>query len=193
MRELPALTRERMESWLAARAAELGIRLGPGAAQSLAQRVGAYVREGDVDRRRQSELANGELEKLALYRPDGEVSRCGRRGAGAGGDPGIHLGIPRRDRREAGGGGRASASGCSSGGTPLPVIVSPDPSSAARPDHWCGSTWTPAHERRSWSSDELQPFRAQKLSEQAATWTAGALVGRSVAWWSWTCAARASA
>ncbi len=55
---------------------ELGIRLGPGAAQALAQRVGAYVREGDVDRRRQSELANGELEKLALYRPGGEISRA---------------------------------------------------------------------------------------------------------------------
>ena len=47
----------------------------PGAAQLLAERVGATVREGDVDRRRQSELANGELEKLALYRPDGTVSR----------------------------------------------------------------------------------------------------------------------
>lgn len=71
----PPLARERMEGWLERRATELGARLGPGAAKLLAERVGAYVREGDVDRRRQSELANAELEKLALYRPDATISR----------------------------------------------------------------------------------------------------------------------
>ncbi len=73
--DFPALTRERMAGWLARRAAELGVTLAPGAAQVLAERVGANVREGDVDRRRATELANGELEKLALYRPDQPVSR----------------------------------------------------------------------------------------------------------------------
>lgn len=75
VRDFPALSRERMEGWVGTRAAELGIGLAPGAARLLAERVGAYVREGDVDRRRMSELANGELEKLALYRPNGTIAR----------------------------------------------------------------------------------------------------------------------
>jgi DNA polymerase III delta subunit len=36
--------------------------------------VGAFVREGDVDRRQQGRLAAAELGKLALYRLDAEVS-----------------------------------------------------------------------------------------------------------------------
>ena len=74
VREFPALSRERMEGWITSRAKDLEFSLGPGAARLLAERVGAYVREGDVDRRRMSELANAELEKLALYRPGGSVS-----------------------------------------------------------------------------------------------------------------------
>jgi DNA polymerase-3 subunit delta len=35
--------------------------------------VGAFVREGDVDRRRQGELAVSELEKLAIYRLDEQI------------------------------------------------------------------------------------------------------------------------
>ena len=70
-----ALTRERMERWLGERAAELGVTLAPAAAHLLAERVGAYVREGDVDRRHQSELADQELQKLALRRPAGTISR----------------------------------------------------------------------------------------------------------------------
>lgn len=75
VREFPALSRERMEAWINSRATELEIKLAPGVARLLAERVGAYVREGDVDRRRMSELANAELEKLALYRPAGTISR----------------------------------------------------------------------------------------------------------------------
>src|SRR5687768_7634110 len=75
VREFPALTRERMEAWVGTRAKELEMTLGPGAAHLLAERIGAFVREGDVDRRRQAELANAELEKLALYRPGGTVTR----------------------------------------------------------------------------------------------------------------------
>ena len=70
----PAMTRERMAGWLGERAAELGVRLGPGAAQELTRRIGAEVREGDIDRRHQAGLANGELEKLALYRPGGTIT-----------------------------------------------------------------------------------------------------------------------
>ncbi len=63
-----------MARWIDDRARERGIRLGRGAAPELARRIGAFVREGDVDRRRQGQLAVGELDKLALYRLNNEVS-----------------------------------------------------------------------------------------------------------------------
>ncbi|MEA2677026.1 MAG: hypothetical protein QOJ81_1167, partial [Chloroflexota bacterium] len=75
VREFTALNAARMDGWITERARELDVTLGPGAARLLAERVGAYVREGDVDRRRMSELANAELEKLALYRPGGTVTK----------------------------------------------------------------------------------------------------------------------
>lgn len=75
VKDFPALSRERMEGWITTRAKELNIEMAPGASRLLAERVGAYVREGDVDRRRMSELANSELEKLALYRPNGTIAR----------------------------------------------------------------------------------------------------------------------
>jgi DNA polymerase III delta subunit len=62
-----------MARWISDRAAERGIRITAPAAALLAERVGANVRERDVDRRRQGELAVSELEKLALYRLDGQI------------------------------------------------------------------------------------------------------------------------
>ena len=51
---------------------------GPRRPEELARRVGGFVTEGDVDRQRQGALAVAELEKLALYRPDGADHRRGR-------------------------------------------------------------------------------------------------------------------
>jgi DNA polymerase III delta subunit len=62
-----------MARWIEDRAAERGIALERGAAEALARRVGAFVREGDVDRRRQGRLAVAELEKLAVYRLDAPI------------------------------------------------------------------------------------------------------------------------
>ncbi len=73
-RELRAPTEGRFAAWIEARATERGVRLGRGAAQALAARVGGSVREGDVDRRRMGQLAVAELEKLGLYRGAAEVS-----------------------------------------------------------------------------------------------------------------------
>jgi DNA polymerase-3 subunit delta len=73
-RQLKAPKEGQLANWLEQRARERGIELAPGAAKELATRVGGFVREGDVDRRRQGELAVAELEKLALYRPDGVVT-----------------------------------------------------------------------------------------------------------------------
>jgi DNA polymerase III delta subunit len=74
LRGFPAPKEGEMARWIEDRARERSVRLGPGAAQELAKRVGAFVREGDVDRRRQGQLAAAELDKLALYRLEGEVS-----------------------------------------------------------------------------------------------------------------------
>jgi len=62
-----------MARWIEERATEHGMRLERGAAEALARKVGAFVREGDVDRRRQGRLAVAELEKLAVYRLDAPV------------------------------------------------------------------------------------------------------------------------
>jgi DNA polymerase III delta subunit len=68
VRGFAAPTAGGMARWIEDRAAERGVVLERGAAQALAERVGAFVREGDVDRRRQGQLAVQELDKLALYR-----------------------------------------------------------------------------------------------------------------------------
>ena len=60
-----------LTGWIDRQARERGITLGPGAARELAARVGGFVTEGDIDRRRQGQLAVMELDKLALYRIDG--------------------------------------------------------------------------------------------------------------------------
>jgi DNA polymerase III delta subunit len=63
-----------LAAWIAERAAELGIRIEPPAVKLLAERLGGGVREDDADRRYQTELAEAQLELLALYRPAGPVS-----------------------------------------------------------------------------------------------------------------------
>ena len=74
VREVKAPREGQMVRWIEDRAGERGLRFERGAAQELATRVGAFVREGDVDRRRQGRLAVSELDKLQLYRPAGDVS-----------------------------------------------------------------------------------------------------------------------
>jgi DNA polymerase III delta subunit len=63
-----------LAAWVDGEANDRGIRLGIGAAKELATRVGGFVREGDAERRDQTRRASMELDKLALYRPDGIVS-----------------------------------------------------------------------------------------------------------------------
>jgi DNA polymerase III delta subunit len=74
VREFIAPTRDQMARWIEERARERDIRISGPAAALLAERVGANVRERDIDRRRQGELAVAELEKLALYRLDGQIT-----------------------------------------------------------------------------------------------------------------------
>jgi DNA polymerase III delta subunit len=73
VRQVAAPREGGMARWIEERAAERGMRLERGAADALARKIGAFVREGDVDRRRQGRLAVAELEKLAVYRLDASV------------------------------------------------------------------------------------------------------------------------
>ena len=73
VREFKAPTRDQMARWIADRARERGINISSPAAALLAERVGANVRERDIDGRRQGELAVAELEKLAVYRLDDQI------------------------------------------------------------------------------------------------------------------------
>jgi DNA polymerase III delta subunit len=168
--EFRAPGRESMERWIAQRASELGLRLGPGAARLLAERVGAYVREGDVDRRNQSVLANAELEKLALYRPSASISRDDVDSLVAEAIPGSVWAfldaIAARRARDA----ATLAERLIAAGTPLPIILSQL--------HRRLRELIDVRDRLSQGTrpNELprvlgmQPFRAQKLAEQAAGW-----------------------
>jgi DNA polymerase III delta subunit len=73
IREFPAPTQAGLARWISDRAAEREIRISGPAAAELARRVGGEVREKDINRSRQGELAVAELEKLALYRLDGTI------------------------------------------------------------------------------------------------------------------------
>ena len=74
IRQLRAPKAGQLAGWIEQRARERNIRFGPGAARELTTRIGGFVQEGDVDRRAQVQQAIAELDKLALYRPDGTVS-----------------------------------------------------------------------------------------------------------------------
>jgi len=53
-------------AWIESEARDRGLSLGPGAAREIADRLGARVTDGDVDRRFLSRVASGELDKLTL-------------------------------------------------------------------------------------------------------------------------------
>jgi len=63
-----------LAAWIDSEARERDVRLAPGSAKELATRIGGFVREGDAERRDQTRRAAMEIDKLALYRPDGIVS-----------------------------------------------------------------------------------------------------------------------
>jgi DNA polymerase III delta subunit len=171
VREYPAPTRERMERWIGERAAELDVSLGPGAARLLAERVGAFVREGDVDRRRQTELASMELEKLALLRPGGMASLEDVAESVPEAIPGStwafldavglrHTAVASR-----------IAERLLDEGTPMPVLLAQLHRRLRElivvRDHQASGTRPQDLVREL----RLQPFRAQKLAEQSGTWS----------------------
>jgi DNA polymerase-3 subunit delta len=59
-----------LAAWIETEARDRELDLGPGAARALADRLGARVTDGDVDRRFLTRVASGELDKLALRHRD---------------------------------------------------------------------------------------------------------------------------
>lgn len=55
-------------AWIETEARERGLRLAPGAARELAERLGSRVTDGDVERRHLTRIASMELDKLDLLR-----------------------------------------------------------------------------------------------------------------------------
>jgi len=168
--EFPAPSRERMEAWIGTRARELNATFATGAAHLLAERVGAYVREGDVDRRRQTELANTELEKLALYRPDSPITREDVEALVGEAVPGSTWAF-----LDAIGSRRAADAATLVGRLlseqlPMPVLITQIHRRLRDliiiREHLDAGTRPPDLIREL----KLQPFRAQKLTEQARTW-----------------------
>ncbi len=176
-REFAAPTRERLEAWIAERAAELGVRMGPGAARLLAERLGGYVREADVDRRRQTEMANGELEKLALYRPDGTVSREDVAALVAEAVPGsMWAFLDAAAARQVSDASRLAAR-LGDDGAALPVLISQLHRRFRELVIVREHLDSGARGQDLVRSMHLQPYRAQKLAEQASAWSLPALEG----------------
>lgn len=170
VKEFAALNAARMESWINERARDLDVTMAPGSARLLAERVGAFVREGDVDRRRMSELANAELEKLALYRPGGTVSRQDIEDLGAEAVPGSTWAfldaLGSRHTQLA----SSLAARLLNEATPVPVLITQIHRRLRElvviRDHMAAGTKPQDIVKEL----KLNPYRAQKLSEQARTW-----------------------
>lgn len=174
--EFSVPTRQRMEAWATERARELDVSLGPGAAHLLAERVGAFVRETDIDRRRQTELADSELQRLALLRPDGTVTREDVAESVPEAVPGSTWAFldavgARRPRDAA-----LLAERLLADGVPPPLLLAQLHRRIRElvvvREHLDEGSRGPALARRM----KLQPFRAGKLEEQAARWTPDGLV-----------------
>jgi DNA polymerase III delta subunit len=157
------------------RAAELDVRLEPAAARLLSERVGGHVRESDVDRRRRTELANAELEKLALYRPGGIIDRADVEALVSESIPGSAWAFldatAARDTAQA----ARLVERLLAAGTPLPVLISQlhrrlRDLILVREHLEAG-----ANPPQIVKAMRLQPFRAQKLAEQARAWTLAGL------------------
>lgn len=176
VRAFPALTRMQMEAWITSRAGELGVTIAPGVARLLAERIGAYVRESDVDRRRQAEVADQELQKLALFRPGGTITRDDVIALVTEAIPGSVWAfldaVGQRRARDA----TILAERLLEGAIPPPVLISQLHRRLRElvlvREHIDTGSSGPALMR----AMKLQPYRAQKLEEQARRWKADELV-----------------
>ena len=164
-----------LEPWLVKRARELEIELQPAAARLLAERVGGHIRESDVDRRRRTEMANGELEKLALYKPAGTIAADDVDALVTETIPGSAWAFLDAVGARAGANATTLAERLLNDGTPLPVLVA-QLHRRLRDlilvrEHLDSGSTNPQIVKEL----KLQPFRAKKLAEQARNWSLPAL------------------
>ena len=166
-----APTRERMHAFIAERAHQLGVEIDPAAVRLLGERVGGWVRESDVDRRRQAQMAVAELEKLGLYRAGGRIGVDDVRALVTEAIPGSAWGFldavgTRRTHEAASLLGRLLADG-----TPLQVLVVQLHrrlrSLLEVREHLAAGSGPEALPR----ALKMKPFRAQKLAKQARSWS----------------------
>jgi DNA polymerase III delta subunit len=68
VRKFDAPRRGALAGWIESESRQRELRLAPGAAKALADRIGGLVDLNDVDRRYQTRIASNELDKLSLYR-----------------------------------------------------------------------------------------------------------------------------
>jgi DNA polymerase III delta subunit len=173
--EFQVPTGGRLEGWLVERAAELGSTLEPGAAHLLAERIGGHVREGDVDRRRRTELADAELQKLALYRPAGVISRADVEVLVSESIPGSTWAFLDAVGSRDVAGASVIVDRLLASSTPTPVLVTQLHRRLRDlllvSEHLEAGSKPPQIVR----DMKLQPFRAQKLTEQARRWSLEAL------------------
>jgi DNA polymerase-3 subunit delta len=74
VRKLEAPKAGALTAWIEREAEARSMTLAAGAAKELATRIGGFIRENDAVRGQQSRLAAMELDKLALYRPERAVT-----------------------------------------------------------------------------------------------------------------------
>ena len=176
VRELAVPPAGRLEAWLTEQARTLGTTLQPDAARLLAERVGGHVREADVDRRRRTELAHSELEKLALYRIEGPITKADVEALVPETIPGSMWAFLDAVGARAVATASRLAERLLADGTPMPLLIAQVHRRLrdlvlVREHIDVGSRNADIVR-----SMRLQPFRAQKLAEQAHTWTGDALV-----------------
>lgn len=168
-------TREGMQSFLTARAGELGLDIEPAATRLLGERVGAWVRESDVDRRQQVAIAVGELEKLALYRPGQRIVADDVRVLVPEAVPGSGWAFLDAVGARRAGEAMALFARLLAGGTPLPLLVAQLHrrlrSLIEVREHLEAGQPASALPRLL----HLKPYPAEKLAEQSRTWTLAAL------------------
>jgi DNA polymerase III delta subunit len=176
VRELAVPPAGRLEAWLVEQARALGTTLQPDAARLLAERVGGHVREADVDRRRRTELAHAELEKLALYRVEGPITKGDVEALVPETIPGSMWAFLDAVGARAIASASRLAERLLADGTPMPLLI------AQVHRRLRDLVLVREHlDAGSRNADivrvmRLAPFRAQKLAEQAHAWTSDALV-----------------
>jgi DNA polymerase III delta subunit len=175
VRELAVPPAGRLEGWLVEQARLLGATLQPDAARLLAQRVGGHVREADVDRRRRTELAHAELEKLALYRVEGPIATADVEALVPESIPGSMWAFLDAFGARSVASASRLAERVLADGTPMPLLIA-QVHRRLRDlvlvrEHLDSGSRNADIVR----SMRLQPFRAQKLAEQARTWAADEL------------------